>query len=165
MLVRHYVPQPPLSDFVDILWLYEGYSQLHDKERLLPNGCMELVINLREDQARVYDRRDTSQFQTTRGAILVGVQSEFFVLDTAEQRSVIGAHFKPGGAYPFFIYPPANFTINICRWICCGEPPHSSSVIAYSKRPRRTRSFRSWKKACWLMLASPSCGIRRSILR
>ena len=109
MLVRHYVPQPPLSDFVDILWLYEGYSQLHDKERLLPNGCMELVINLREDQARVYDRRDTSQFQTTRGAILVGVQSEFFVLDTAEQRSVIGAHFKPGGAYPFFNLPAGEF--------------------------------------------------------
>ena len=67
MLVRHYVPQPPLSDFVELLWLYDGYSQPHDKERLLPNGCMELVINLREDQARVYDRRDTRQFQTTRG--------------------------------------------------------------------------------------------------
>jgi len=109
MLVRHYVPQPPLSDFVELLWLYAGYSQAHDKERLLPNGCMELVINLREDQARVYDRRDTSQFQTTRGAILVGVQSEFFVLDTAEQRSVIGVHFKPGGAFPFFNLPAGEF--------------------------------------------------------
>src|ERR1035438_4126599 len=109
MLVRHYVPQPPLSDFVELLWLYEGYSQPHDKERLLPNGCMELVINLREDQARVYDRRDTSQFQTTRGAILVGVQSEFFVIDTAQQTSVIGAHFKPGGAFPFFKLPAGEF--------------------------------------------------------
>lgn len=102
VLVRHSIPRPPLSNFVELLWLYEGYSQPHDKERLLPNGSMELVINLREDLARVYDRRDAGQFQTTRGAILVGVQSEFFVLDTAQQSSVIGVHFKPGGAFPFF---------------------------------------------------------------
>jgi AraC-like DNA-binding protein len=109
VLVRHYIPRPPLSNFVDLLWLYEGYSQPHDKERLLPNGSMELVVNLKDDQARVYDRRDTSRFQATRGALLVGVQSEFFVIDTAQQTSVIGAHFKPGGAFPFFNLPSGEF--------------------------------------------------------
>jgi AraC-like DNA-binding protein len=109
VLTRHYIPRPPLSDFVELLWLYEGYSQPHDKERLLPDGSMALVINLREDQARVYDRRDTGRFQTTSGALLVGVQSEFFVIDTAEQASVIGAHFKPGGAFPFFNFPAGEF--------------------------------------------------------
>ena len=109
MLVRHYIPRPPLSNFVDLFWLYEGYSQPHDKERLLPNGSMELVVNLKDDQARVYDRRDTARFQATRGALLVGVQSEFFVIDTAQQTSVIGAHFKPGGAFPFFNLPSGEF--------------------------------------------------------
>jgi AraC-like DNA-binding protein len=109
VLARHYIPRPPLSEFVDLLWLYEGYSQPHDKERLLPNGCMELVINLREDHAGVYDRRAPNQFQATRGAILIGVQSEFFVIDTAQQGSVIGAHFKPGGAFPFFKLPAGEF--------------------------------------------------------
>jgi len=70
---------------------------------------MTLVVNLNEDEARVYDRRDPSRFQTTRGALLVGVQSEFFVIDTAEQASVIGAHFKPGGAFPFFKLPAGEF--------------------------------------------------------
>jgi AraC-like DNA-binding protein len=109
VLSRHYTPRPPLSNFVDILWLYEGYSKPHDKERLLPDGSMELVVNLSEDEARVYDRRDTSQFQTSRGVVLVGVQSEFFVIDTAEQVSVMGAHFKPGGAFPFFNLPAGEF--------------------------------------------------------
>ncbi len=66
---------------------------------------MELVINLKDDAARVYDRRDPNKFQSLRGALLVGVQSEYFVLDTAEQHSVIGVHFKPGGAFPFFKMP------------------------------------------------------------
>jgi AraC-like DNA-binding protein len=109
VLVRQHIPAPPLSDFVELLWLYQGYSQPHDKERLLPDGSMELVVNLNEDETRVYDRRDPSRFQTTRGALLVGVQSEFFVLDTAEQNSVIGAHFKAGGAFPFFKMPAGEF--------------------------------------------------------
>jgi AraC-like DNA-binding protein len=69
---------------------------------------MELVINLNEDQSRVYDRRNPNQFQATRGALLVGAQSEFFVIDTAEQACVIGVHFKPGGAFPFFKLPASE---------------------------------------------------------
>jgi AraC-like DNA-binding protein len=109
VIARHCIPQPPLSNFVELLWLYEGYSQPHDKERVLPDGAMALVMNLKDDVARVYDRREPSKFQSTRGALLVGVQSEYFVLDTAEQRSVIGVHFKPGGAFPFFKMPAGEF--------------------------------------------------------
>ncbi|MGH8488975.1 MAG: DUF6597 domain-containing transcriptional factor, partial [Gammaproteobacteria bacterium] len=49
MHYRTYVPQPPLSDFVALLWLYEGDDLPHPKERLLPTGTVELVINLRSD--------------------------------------------------------------------------------------------------------------------
>jgi AraC-like DNA-binding protein len=109
VLARHYTPAPPLGNFVDLLWLYEGYSQPHDKERILPDGSMELVINLSEDRARVYDRNRTNQFQTMRGALLVGAQSNYFVIDTAQQFSVLGVHFKPGGAFPFFRFPAGEF--------------------------------------------------------
>lgn len=107
MRFHHYIPAPPLSDFVGLLWLYEGYQQPHQKERLLPDGSMELVINLNEDRVRVYDPHDTGKFQTLRGSVVVGAHSEFFVIDTAQQQSVIGAHFKPGGAFPF-VDPPAS---------------------------------------------------------
>jgi AraC-like DNA-binding protein len=103
---RH-TPAPPLSDFVALLWLYEGYHQPHAKERLLPDGSMELVINLNEDLTRVYDPHHTERFHVLRGSVVVGAHSEFFVIDTAEQHSVAGVHFKPGGAFPFFD-PPAS---------------------------------------------------------
>ena len=98
-------PAPPLSDFVALLWLYEGYVQPHRKERLLPDGSMELVINLNEDETRLYDPHDTTRFQTLRGPVVVGAHSEFFVIDTAEQHTVAGVHFKPGGAFPFLGLP------------------------------------------------------------
>jgi len=103
-----HIPAPPLSEFVELLWLYEGYQQPHAKERLLPDGSMELVINLNEDLTRVYDPHDTEKVRTLRGPVMVGAHSEFFVIDTAEQHSVAGVHFKPGGAFPFLDVPAAE---------------------------------------------------------
>jgi len=54
---------------------------------------------------RVYDRQDLGKYDKLRGAALVGPHSEFFVIDTAQQRNVIGVHFKPGGAFPFLPLP------------------------------------------------------------
>jgi methylphosphotriester-DNA--protein-cysteine methyltransferase len=65
------------------------------QERLLPGGRMELVIGLDAD-----DRI---------GMGLTGVHSRFTVLDTSFTFSVIGAHFKPGGAFPFFGMPAGEF--------------------------------------------------------
>jgi hypothetical protein len=49
MVYHTYIPQPPLADFVDKFWLYEGISAQHTKERKLPDGTTELIINLRDD--------------------------------------------------------------------------------------------------------------------
>jgi len=98
-------PGPPLLRFVDLFWYYAGLTQPHKKERLLPEGSAELVINLRENQCRVYDRDRQDEFQSFPGAIICGPHSNFFVIDTASQVEVIGIHFKPGGAFPFFKQP------------------------------------------------------------
>lgn len=101
-------PLPPLSEFVDVLWLYEGYDVSHEKERLLPDGSVELVINLAEDRIRVYDSHDPKKFSTISGCVVSGPRSEFFVIDTSSEACTIGVHFKPGGAFPFFRVPPAE---------------------------------------------------------
>ena len=54
---RTYSPQPPLAEFVDLIWLYEGFEQTHTREYRLPDGSMELIINLHDDTIPVYERR------------------------------------------------------------------------------------------------------------
>ena len=105
MIYRTLTPQPPLSDFVDLFWAAEGHAPAHARERLLPSGTMQLIINLREDRLRIYERQHTDRFQSFRGSLICGAHSEFFVIDTASQQSVIGVHFKPGGAFPFVKLP------------------------------------------------------------
>lgn len=105
MLYRTYIPQPPLSDFVNLFWLYEGYDPPHAMERILPTGMMELVVDLRGDELRVYDGQDHEQFQSFSTAVICGAHSEVFVIDTASEASTVGVHFKPGGAGPFLKLP------------------------------------------------------------
>ena len=50
MFLRSYTPIPPLSDFVENLWMYIGFESPRLKERILPSGTVELVFNLRADQ-------------------------------------------------------------------------------------------------------------------
>ena len=105
MLYLTHVPRPPLSEFMHFLWLYEGYTQAHAKERVLPSGEMQLVINLLEDKSCIYDRDNPDRCQTFRGSLLSGAHSEYQVISTAMQAFVIGVHFRPGGAFPFLRMP------------------------------------------------------------
>jgi AraC-like DNA-binding protein len=87
MNVRTYVPSSPLSAFVELLWLAD-IDVSHSSERLLPTGSMELVFTL-----------------SGPGAVLAGPYSEYAVLDTTKPELVIGAHFRPGGAFAFLPMP------------------------------------------------------------
>jgi len=91
-VTSHYqIPAPPLSEFVERLWMFDCNSPAHARERLLPMGTVELVINLRQD----------SPFRF----VVAGPYSEWTILETHDTRSVIGVHFKPGGAFPFLTVP------------------------------------------------------------
>ena len=95
MEFRYRRPSPRLAGFVEILWYWEGPRRPHDFERLLPDGSMELIVNLREDEVRAYDRRDLRRFERLEGCILTGPRSEYFVIDTDQQTRVLGVHFRP----------------------------------------------------------------------
>jgi AraC-like DNA-binding protein len=105
MLSLRHIPRPPLSQFVNLLWLYDGYTQPHAKERVLPTGEMQIVINLLEDQSYIYDRDNTDRCQTFSGSLLSGAHSQYQVIGTEQQASIIGVHFRPGGAFPFLRMP------------------------------------------------------------
>jgi hypothetical protein len=45
MVCRTHIPRPPLSDFVEVFWQYDGLDPSHARERCLPTGTMEIVVN------------------------------------------------------------------------------------------------------------------------
>jgi AraC-like DNA-binding protein len=105
MLYRHRVPRPPLDAFIASIWLYENEPRPHALERILPTGAAQLIVNLKEDQTRVYHPDLGHRCDTTSGTVLSGVQSRYCVIDTAEQEYVLGVAFRPGGTVPFMRVP------------------------------------------------------------
>jgi AraC-like DNA-binding protein len=105
MPYHSWAPAAPLGNFIDDVWLYRGDRPAHRKERIVPSGTTELVINLRDDEFRIYDRRRPGVCERFSGAMVSGPYRRFFVIDTVEDTAVLGVHFKPGGALPFFGRP------------------------------------------------------------
>lgn len=104
-LVMHR-PAPALAPFVAHLWHFEdpGGALQHARERVLPSGTMQLLINLDADELRSY-HGPAQTLRRTRGATLGGPCTTHFAIDTAEQRQILGVSFHPGGARPFFAAP------------------------------------------------------------
>lgn len=95
-------PAPPLDQFVEYLWYWQGTPGPHARDRILPTGSASLIINLEEDEVRNYEGEHDEIVQRLPGAILVGAYSRYSVIDTREQRAVLGIAFHPGGTWPFF---------------------------------------------------------------
>lgn len=105
LYVRH-VPGPPLSAHVAELWCLSA-APPRAAERILPSGTLQLVINLGEDELRVYDG---SALRRHAGAVVSGAYQSSFGVDTRAHASMVGVHFRPGGAWPFLGAPPGALT-------------------------------------------------------
>jgi AraC-like DNA-binding protein len=104
MLYQAYVPVPPLRDFVEYLWILSD-APPHKREVIVPSGTLELVINLRDDEIRIYDGARPAVSERFTGTVVSGAYGRCFGIDTAEHALVMGAHFRPGGAFPFLGMP------------------------------------------------------------
>lgn len=92
---------PPLSQWVDNLWDCELPAQPYRLERIMPVAHAGLIINLAEDQTRIYDP-ETLQCRRYSGFTLDGPGDRCSVIDTEEQVAVMGVVFRPGGAAHYF---------------------------------------------------------------
>jgi len=87
MLFLKYAPEPSLREFVEYLWLLSD-APGHSRERILPTGTLELVVNLREDEIRIYD--EAGACRRFSGAVISGAYSRPFVIDTDEHALTMG---------------------------------------------------------------------------
>jgi hypothetical protein len=67
--------------------------------------------------------------------MVLGAYSSIFVIDTLEEASVIGAHFKPRGAFPFLGLPAAEFAdLHVDLETLWGRSGHHSASRAALSR-------------------------------
>jgi len=105
MIFCRHIPGEPLARFTDFFWFYDDYYPTHRREHVLPDGTFELIIDLRETPRKLFDREDGNRFTSFRRGWLSGTQSEYLIIDALSGSSMIGVHFRPGGATAFLGLP------------------------------------------------------------
>ena len=107
-IFNFYQPNPPLSKFVDSLWLYDSDVVEHNTEHILPTGTLELAINLRQNELLFHDSERRENYSRFSGAVVSGAHRHRFAPHKTEKITIIGVHFKPGGAFPFLGLPAGD---------------------------------------------------------
>ena len=100
MIYRQFMPHPHLAKHIACLWyLHKRPDTGAPPDRVLPDGCMELIFNLRTpfnlaDAAGCFVRQTTT--------ILVGQISRQVLLQATDEVEVLAVRFTPAGAHAFF---------------------------------------------------------------
>jgi AraC-like DNA-binding protein len=95
------VPAAPLHAPVRMLWDWHFEPSAFRLERILPQPGSSLILNLLEDQTRVYSDDAERHCERSPGAVYSGQFTRSFVIDSREQVAVMGVMLRPGGACAF----------------------------------------------------------------
>ena len=102
-------PRPPLSRFVECFWTLEGEEQSPQPERILPDGCIELILNFGAKFSQHCDDKRSLQPRN----FLVGQMTGPILISPTGPVELVGIRFHPGGTLPFLRLPLEQVTDEI----------------------------------------------------
>jgi AraC-like DNA-binding protein len=95
VLYLEHTPAPPLSEFIRILWYARVRDAAHRRERVLPTGRVQVILNLSRDF--LLDCPEGEADRRMPPSLVVGARSVYEIVDTSDMADLIGIVFEPGG--------------------------------------------------------------------
>ena len=102
-------PAVPLARFIECYWTLESNgstSSSSQSEPILPDGCVELILNFGAQFVEHYDGKVLRQPLN----FLVGQMTRPMLIAPTGSVCIIGIRFHPGGTFPFFRLPMHELT-------------------------------------------------------
>ncbi len=98
-------PDEILSPFITCFWYHKDVSFDYSRDKLLPDGTVQLIIDLTPEPKKLYASETSLCYTEFTKAWISGGHTKYIVIEAAKKSSMIGIAFKPGGAYNFFNIP------------------------------------------------------------
>jgi AraC-like DNA-binding protein len=99
MIYLEHIPAAPLNRCIRSLWYAQAPTAEHSRERILPTGRVQIILNLARDF--LLDCPEGSRSTQQSPSLIIGARSVFEIIDTADLADLIGIVFEPGGFPPF----------------------------------------------------------------
>lgn len=112
MQYREIPPVRALAPFIECFWTLEGEPDplQNIPERILPDGCVEIILSFAERFAEISER---SEEVLQPGDFLVGQMTRPVMIKPTGSVRLIGIRFHPGGTFPFVRIPMDETTDQI----------------------------------------------------
>ena len=107
-MLSHHIA-PPLAPHVEHLWLVRGRLPGRWRNMILPDGAMELIINLGDPQ-RLCAPDDPERQTVFRSSWVSGERTEPIVIDEFGYVHLVGVRLRAGGGWPFLGIPLREFS-------------------------------------------------------
>jgi AraC-like DNA-binding protein len=92
-------PAAPLRDCIRLLWYARAPHVPHQRERILPGGLVQVILNLARDF--LWDCPDNGPQRVVSPSLVVGARSAYEIVDSSDMADLIGIVFQPGGFAAF----------------------------------------------------------------
>ena len=105
-MTHHYhIPSFPLNRFITGFTYYKGYVANHSIDRFLPNGNIEIIINLTDEPKYIYDNETLSQSQEFKKLWISGIRNKFISIPSGTGAEMFIIEFKKGMVHSFLGRP------------------------------------------------------------
>lgn len=99
MIYLERVPVAPLNQCIRTLWYAQAPNVPHRRERVLPGGHVQVILNLARDF--LLDCPESAPEKRMAPSLIVGARSVYEIVDSSDMADLIGIVFQPGGFAPF----------------------------------------------------------------
>lgn len=138
-------PSPELAPFVELIWGVRAPGELSG-EIILPNGAIELMVNLGPEQ-RVHAYGDEAVDEAFVEAWLAGIQDQPLTIGSPWGCDHVGVRFRPGGAHAFFGLPMEdlrNQVVDLDLLVGTGARALRDRVGEHADHAGRARALEAW---------------------
>jgi AraC-like DNA-binding protein len=101
MISKVHIPSYPLNQFINYFYYYRAYTPEHSIEKFLPDGNIQLIMELTDGPKYIYDNITLEEVQACRKVWFSGIRTEPITIPSGRDSEMIVIEFRKGKAFPF----------------------------------------------------------------
>jgi len=110
MIYEFYKPGFPLDQFIESFIYYKDFNPVHSVDRFLPDGNINVVIDLTDYPKFIYDNDTLKEIQACKNVWFSGIRTRFITIPSGKDSEMFIINFHKGKAYPFVEMPLNELT-------------------------------------------------------
>lgn len=105
MIFETHFPAFPLNQFIESFVYYRDFNPVHSIDRFLPDGNVNVVIDLTDYPKFIYDNHTLKEIQTCKQVWFSGIRNHYITIPSGRDSEMFIINFHKGKAYPFVEIP------------------------------------------------------------